>query len=174
MVVLYASSSSTQLRLSLAGEEVQAETEVYDRAAVHRVSDCKAWQLHLHQPADHLEGEASVSPDAISDFLRREKLTPRRLWDVVAPLLQDSAQCYQIFDDSVQDKRYSRPIELVKLQYSGAAASLVRGIGVLNQLHRTGQEGEIYPIGYRLYSPEQDAKTKNDHFREMLLRAVAD
>lgn len=124
--------------------------------------------------ADHLEGEAAVSHDAISDFLQREKLTSRRLWEVVSPLLQDGPQCYLIFDDSVQDKRYSRQIELVKLQYSGAAGGLVRGIGVLNLLHSSGQEGEFYPIDYRVYAPDQDAKTKNDHFREMLLRAVGD
>ena len=29
--------------------------------------------------ADHLEGEAAQSHDAISDFLRQEKLTPRRV-----------------------------------------------------------------------------------------------
>lgn len=57
--------------------------------------------------ADHLAGEAEQSQDAISDFLRQQKLTPRRLWDVVAPLLCDGPHCYLIFDDSVQDKRYS-------------------------------------------------------------------
>jgi len=42
----------------------------------------------------------------------------------------------------VQDKRYSTQIELVKLQYSGAEGGLVRGIGVLNLLHSTGQDGD--------------------------------
>jgi hypothetical protein len=124
--------------------------------------------------ADHLEGEAAQSHDAISDFLRQQKLTPRRLWDVVAPLLCDGPHCYLIFDDSVQDKRYSHQIELVKLQYSGAVGGLVRGIGVLNLLHSNGPQGEFYPLDYRLYAPEQDGKTKNDHFRDMLIRAVSD
>lgn len=63
--------------------------------------------------ADHLDGEHAVSHDAISDFLRREKFTPRRLWETVQPLLQDSPDAYLIVDDSVQDKRYARKMALV-------------------------------------------------------------
>jgi hypothetical protein len=127
--------------------------------------------------AQHLEGEQAQSHDAISDFLRREKLTPRGLWQVVQSLLQDGPECYLIFDDSVQDKRYSHQIEMVKLQYSGAEGGLVRGIGVLNLLHSSGaatDEGEFYAVDYRIYDPASDGKTKNQHFREMLLRAVSD
>ncbi len=124
-----------------------------------------------------MEGEQAQSHDAISDFLRREKLTPRGLWQVVQSLLQDGPECYVIFDDSVQDKRYSHQIEMVKLQYSGAEGGLVRGMGVLNLLHSSGaatNEGEFYPVDYRIYDPENDGKSKNQHFREMLLRAVSD
>lgn len=128
--------------------------------------------------ADHLEGEQSVSHDAVSDFLRREKITPSRLWAVVAPLLKDSHDSYLIVDDSVQDKNYSKKIELVKLQYSGAAGGLVRGIGVVNLLHSSGpahSDGEeFYPIDLRVYDPAGDGKTKNEHFIEMLVRAKSD
>jgi SRSO17 transposase len=122
--------------------------------------------------ADHLEGKQAQSHDTISDYLRREKITPRRLWEVVQPLLNDSSDSYLIVDDSVQDKRYSKKIELVKRQYSGAAGGLVDGIGIVNLLHSDGQE--FYPIDFRLYAPEQDGKTKNDHFLEMLRRAKSD
>lgn len=70
--------------------------------------------------AEHLEGDAAQSHDAISDYLRRAKLTPRGLWEVVQPLLQDGPETYLVFDDSVQDKRYSSKIELVKLQYTNS------------------------------------------------------
>jgi len=69
-------------------------------------------------------------------------------------------------NDSVQDKRYSRSIELVKRQYSGNVHGLVRGIGIVNLVHSTGKD--FYPIDYRIYSPEQDGKTKNEHFAEMV------
>ena len=124
--------------------------------------------------ADHLDGAAAVSHDTISDFLATAKLTPRGLWHVTRPLLQDSPASYLVLDDSVQNKQYSKKIDLVKLQYSGAEHGLVRGIGVLNLLHTTGAGHAFYPIDYRVYDPAGDGKTKNDHFREMLTRAFAD
>jgi hypothetical protein len=75
-------------------------------------------------------------------------------------------------DDSVQNKQYSRKIELVKKQYSGAVHGLVRGIGVVNLVHSDGED--FYPIDYRIYAPDADGKTKNDHFREMVLNARSD
>lgn len=119
--------------------------------------------------ADHLEG---VSHDAITDYLQREKLTARGLWELVQPLVKDREEAYLIVDDSVQSKQYSRKIELVKKQYSGAVHGLVRGIGVVNLVHSDGEQ--FYPIDYRIYAPEADGKTKNDHFRDMLLRAKSD
>src|SRR5581483_4834721 len=103
-----------------------------------------------------------------------EKLTPRGLWEVVAPRLNDSPDAYLIVDDSVQDKRYSHKIEMVKLQYSGAEGGLVRGIGVVNLLHTSGQAGDFYPIDYRVFSPVSDGKTQQQHFQEMLVRAKSD
>jgi hypothetical protein len=73
----------------------------------------------------------------------------------------------------VQDKRYSNQIELVRRQYSGAEGGLVRGIGVVNLVHTDGVEGNYYPIDYRIYAPQQDGKSKNDHFRDMLTNAVS-
>ena len=118
--------------------------------------------------AAHLEG---VSHDAVSDYLARANTTARHLWELVQPLLNDTEQGYLIVDDSVQDKRYSRQIELVQPQYSGAAGGVVRGIGVVNLIHTDGID--YYPIDFRIFAPKQDGKTKNDHFREMLINVVA-
>ncbi len=117
--------------------------------------------------ANHLE---QVSHDAVSDFLARQHITAHELYQLVNPLLNDSAAAYLILDDSVQDKRYSTKIELTKRQYSGAVHGLVRGIGVVNLVHSDGQN--FYPIDFRIYAPESDGKTKNEHFREMLLTAL--
>ena len=116
--------------------------------------------------ADHLE---DVSHDAVSDFLQRDKLTARHLWDLARHLIKDSADSFLIVDDSVQDKRYSTQIELVKRQYSGNEHGLVRGIGIVNLVHSDGTD--FYPIDYRIYAPDTDGKSKNDHFGEMLIRA---
>jgi hypothetical protein len=119
--------------------------------------------------ADHLD---DVSHDTITDYLHSEHLTPRGVWELAAGLIQDSSEAFMLVDDSVQDKRYSHFIELVKLQYSGAEHGLVRGIGVVNLVHSAGAEKDFYPIDYRIYAPDQDGKTKNDHFTEMVINAV--
>ncbi len=49
---------------------------------------------------------------------------------------------------------------------SGAAGGLVDGIGVVSLLHSDGQE--FYPVDFRVYAPDCDGKTKNDHFRDYL------
>jgi hypothetical protein len=121
--------------------------------------------------AEHLD---DVSHDTITDYLRSERLTARSVWELVEGLITDSPEAFLIADDSVQDKRYSYFIELVKRQYSGKEHGLVRGIGVVNLVHSSGSRSDFYPIDYRIYAPEVDGKTKNDHFREMLVRAVAD
>jgi hypothetical protein len=121
--------------------------------------------------AEHLDG---VSHDTVTDYLQSQHLTARHLWELVGGLINDSEHAFLIADDSVQDKRYSRFIELVRNQYSGAEHGLVRGIGVVNLVHSSGAPGDFYPIDYRIYAPETDGKTKNDHFRDMLVRALAD
>jgi len=120
--------------------------------------------------ADHLE---HVSHDTISDFLQQGRFLPSDLWHLVQNLITDGPDAFLIVDDSVQDKRYSRVIELVKRQYSGTVHGLVRGIGLVDLVHSSGQPGDFYPIDYRIYAPDTDGKTKNQHFRDMLLNAVA-
>ena len=119
--------------------------------------------------AEHLD---EVSHDVITDYLSNERHTARGLWELVEGLIEDSAEAFLLVDDSVQDKRYSRFIELVKLQYSGAAHGLVRGIGIINLVHSAGKQKDFYPMDYRLYAPVQDGKTKNEHFSDMLSNAV--
>ena len=119
--------------------------------------------------ANHLE---QVSHDAVSDYLNREKATARQVWDLAKEIINDDEKSYLIVDDSVQDKRYSRKIELVKNQYSGAEHGLVNGIGIVNVVH---SDGTVFaPIDYRMYAPQQDGKTKNEHFRDMLIAAKTD
>jgi hypothetical protein len=119
--------------------------------------------------AKHLD---DVSHDAVNDYLHRERLTARHLWEQVKPLLKDSPDACLIVDDSVQAKKHARKMDLVKRQYSGNEGGLVQGIGVVNLVHTDGDD--YYPIDFRIYAKEMDGKTKNDHFREMLLTAKQD
>lgn len=123
--------------------------------------------------SEHQTGGQVLSHDAVSNFLKREKFTPRQLWDVVSPHLNLSKDGFLIADDSVQDKRYSKFIDLVKKQYSGNEHGLVRGIGLVNLVYSSGAENDFFPIDYRIYDDKTDGKTKNEHFREMFIHAVA-
>jgi len=121
--------------------------------------------------AEHLDG---VSHDAVSDYLARERHTARQVWELAHSLIDDSPSAFLLIDDSVQNKRYSRKIELVKRQYSGNEHGVVAGIGVVNLVHSSGAQDDFYPIDYRIYAPDADGKTKNGHFRDMLVAAIAD
>lgn len=123
--------------------------------------------------ATHLaEHKANLSHDAVSDSLRRERFTPSQLWQVVSPYIEDSEQASIIVDDSVQDKRYSHFIELVKCQYSGNEHGTVRGMGLVDLVHSGGNDKDFWPIDYRIYHPDTDGKTKNEHFQEMFIRLI--
>jgi hypothetical protein len=119
--------------------------------------------------AEHLEG---VSHDVVNDFLRQKRFMPREVWQLVKDRIEDSKDAFLIVDDSVHDKRYSRFIELVRAQYSGNEHGVVKGIGVVSLVHSAGKDEDFYPIDYRVYAPEVDGKTKNDHFQEMFVHAV--
>ena len=119
--------------------------------------------------AEHLE---DVSHDVVNDFLRQKRFMPREVWQLVKDRLDDSHDAFLIVDDSVHDKRYSRFIELVRAQYSGNEHRVVRGIGVVSLVHSAGKDADFYPIDYRVYAPEVDGKTKNDHFSEMFVNAM--
>ena len=118
--------------------------------------------------SEHLE---KVSHDVVSDFLQNSKFTPKDVRELVKNRIDDSAEAFLSVDDSVQNKEYSHSIETVKRQYSGNEHGLVKGIGLVNLVHTNGQTGDFYPINYRVYNPDEDGKTKNEHFREMFLQA---
>jgi len=119
--------------------------------------------------AEHLE---KVSHDSVTDFLQNQKFTPKELWELVKNRIDDSEEGFLLVDDSVQNKEYSHSIETVKLQYSGNEHGLVKGIGLVNLVHTNGSLGDFYPVNYRLYDPDADGKSKNDHFQEMFTQAV--
>lgn len=119
--------------------------------------------------AEHLE---EVSHDVVNDFLHQKRFLPREVWNLVKDRIEDRKEAFLLVDDSVQDKRYSRFIELVRAQYSGNEHRVIKGIGVVNLVHSAGKDGDFYPIDYRVYAPDVDGKTKNDHFQEMFVNAL--
>jgi len=120
--------------------------------------------------ANHLE---NVSHDAVSDFLAREKATSRQIWELAETIIANQDDGFLIVDDSVQDKNYSQKTDLVKYQYSGTVHDVIKGIGIVNLVHYHKDSG-FNPVDYRLYAPQQDGKTKNEHAREMIISAKTD
>lgn len=106
----------------------------------------------------------TVSHDQVNRFLRNSRLPVSQLRELVQALLHDLPEAFLVVDDSVQDKKYSRFIEVAKRQYSGNAHGMVTGIGLVNLVHSSGQAGDFLPLDYHLYAPDDDQRTKNDHF----------
>ncbi len=119
--------------------------------------------------AEHLE---TISHDAINYYLKREKLTPRLLWDNVKDVVEADDNGYIIFDDSVLDKRYSEEIEIVRRQYSGNEHGVLKGIGVVSCVYVNPTIERFWVIDYRIFNPDVDGKTKIDHVKDMLQNLV--
>ena len=82
-------------------------------------------------------------------------------------LLRDFPEAFLLVGDSVQDKRYSRSIDVAR-QYPGNAHDMVTGNGLVNLVNSSGEAGDFLPLDYRLFAPDVDGKTKLDHVADML------
>ena len=126
-------------------------------------------QRPLTHFADHSD---SWSHDQINRYLKRERITPRLVWENVASDVDADAYGYLLFDDTVLDKRHSFAIDLVRRQYSGNAKQVIKGIGVVTCVYVNPNTDQFWIIDYRIYDPEGDGKSKLDHVQEMLLNIV--
>ena len=115
--------------------------------------------------ADHLEG---LTHDNVQYFLKSNRFSPRQVWQRLKHEIILSPNGYIIFDDTVLDKSHSHKIELVRLQYSGNAHGLIKGIGVVNCVYYNPDTEQFWLIDYRIFSPNTDGKTKLDHVLDML------
>ena len=97
-----------------------------------------------------------------------------QLRELIQTLLRDSPKAFLLVDDSAQDKCYSRFIDLAKRRYSGNTHGMVTGIGLVNLVHSSGEAGDFLPLDYRVYAPDHDGQTKNDHFLAMFDHVVAE
>ena len=119
--------------------------------------------------ADHVN---NFSHDAINRYLKNDKISARIIWEHVEGSIIQSPRGCIVFDDSVLDKNHSHKIEMVKLQYSGNAHELIKGIGMVNCLYVNPDSGQYWIVDYRIYDLDKDGKTKLDHVKEMLMTLV--
>ena len=112
---------------------------------------------------------SNLSHDSVSRWLKEQEFESKNLWSHVKNMIEKEAG-YLIVDDSVLDKRFSRNNELAGFHWSGNEHRLISGIDLVNLLWTHGEE--CIPVDYRIYrSEEKKEKTKNDHFRDMLMVA---
>ena len=120
--------------------------------------------------ADHTPKH--MSHDAINRYLREDRLTSRLVWEHARSQIEPSVHGFVIFDDTVLDKNFSHKIELVRLQFSGNAHGLIKGIGLVNCVYVNPETGQYWVIDYRIYDPDRDGKSKLDHVQDMLTQVV--
>ena len=114
--------------------------------------------------AQHSEG---FSHDAVTRYLKRDRVRPEVIWEEVRGQIRLSAKGYLVFDDSVLDKNHSREMELVYRQYSGNEHRVIRGIGLVSCVYVNPETEEFWVIDYRIYDPETDGKGKHQQVLEM-------
>ena len=119
--------------------------------------------------ADHSE---TWSHDTINRYLKRERITPRLVWENTKSQVEADSYGYVLFDDTVLDKRHSFSIDLVRRQYSGNAKQVIKGIGVVSCIYVNPNTDQFWLIDYRIYDPDGDGKSKLDHVSEMLINLV--
>lgn len=144
-------------------QKQKCSLELYGNFLLASQSRFSAMELARVSPDD------SMHHDAVTNWLESSKFNPAEIWNQAKPLVNLKSG-YLISDDSVLDKRYSKENGLVKLQYSGNEHGLVKGIDLVNLLWTDSEK--FVPVDYRLYQPDFDGKDKNDHFQEMLKRAL--
>lgn len=113
-----------------------------------------------------------VSYNQVNQFLRRSYLSSMQLRALILLLLNDLPESFLFFDNSAQDESYSRFIEVAKHQYSGAAYGLKTSICLVNLVHSSDTPSDFLPLDYRVYSPKQDGRTKNEYFQNMFTQIV--
>jgi len=119
--------------------------------------------------ADHTE---KFSHDAINRYLAGEKITPHLVWENVKGQVEQIAEGFLVFDDTVVDKNFSFKMDLVWRQWSGDAHGIIKGVGVVTCVYVNPALDQFWIIDYRIYDPEGDGKTKLDHVHDMLANCV--
>jgi hypothetical protein len=119
--------------------------------------------------ADHTD---KFSHDAINRYLAGEKITPHLVWENVKGQVEQIAEGYLVFDDTVVDKNFSFKMDLVRRQWSGDAHGIIKGVGVVTCVYINPALDQFWIIDYRIYDPEGDGKTKLDHVHDMLTNCV--
>ena len=119
--------------------------------------------------ADHSQ---QFSHDQLNRYLAGERITPHLVWENVRAQVVQTPDGYLVFDDTVADKNYSRPMGVVRRQWSGNAHRVIKGIGLVTCVYVNPHTQQFWIIDYRIYDPDSDGKSKLEHVHDMLMNVV--
>jgi len=120
--------------------------------------------------AEHTE----IGHDKITRFLASNPMPERDFYEQVYLEKTLPRGGYIVFDDTVLDKSHSHQIQMVRNQYSGNVGGVIKGIGVVNMLYYVPNENKYYLLGYRIFDPDIDGKSKLDHVTDMIKEVERD
>jgi len=115
---------------------------------------------------------SEISHDALSKWLKTANYRPSEVWAEAKTHINKQEECILLIDDSTIDKRHSEKIEPARYLYSGNAHDVIQGIGLTNLVWHGLKSNLSLPVDFRVYNPDEEGKTKNDHFQEMIKLSV--
>lgn len=122
-----------------------------------------------------------IKHDKITQLLSRNNFSSKDLWGLVKSTVRkiESDEGVLIFDDTIQEKAYTKPNELNCYHWDHSKGRNVKGINILNCLYHNEElnipvayEAIKKPIWYCELKTKKEVrkseKTKNEIFREMV------
>jgi hypothetical protein len=129
-----------------------------------------------------------LSHDQVTRFLAQKELTEKDLWRIVKPHLRQiqSDDAVLILDDSIEEKPYTDPSELICTHFDHVTGRYVKGINLMSCLYLSDcSQGVSLPVNFHLIQKTelvQDPKTgkdkwqspinKNEIARQMIASAI--
>ena len=108
------------------------------------------------------------SHDSFTRLIQRQTPDTESLWEEVKNYVNLKGG-FLIVDDTTLDKPYAIEMAFVRRMWSGKHHRTVKGIGLVTLVWTDGTT--FIPVDFRIYNIDEDDKTKNDHFLDMLDKA---
>ena len=129
--------------------------------------------------------DKEISHDQITRFLSKNEFTSKELWKKVKATIREveTEEACLIFDDTVQEKKWTDESEMMCWHFDHTVGKSVRGINMLNALYYTNDVSipvafEIIkkPIKFSDIETKQEKRkakiTKNELMRDMIQTAI--
>lgn len=125
-------------------------------------------RTQINYTCTYMAEHTDITHDKITRFLASSPMREGDFYEQVYLEKVLPIGGYIVFDDTVLDKTHSNQIQMVRNQYSGNVGGVIKGIGVVNMLYYVPKEDKYYLLGYRIFDPDIDGKSKVDHVMDML------